>query len=371
MKIAHVQLLPLMTGVQKVSIDELVRLDNDKYKKFVICKEEGKLTEICEKNNIGVAFAPSLIREIHPISDLKSFFELYKVFKKEKFDIVHTHSAKTGLLGKLAAKAAGVPLIVHTVHGYPFPAAKSKFSKALYFLLEYLGAKLCDITICLHDDDANIAINKLKTSRSKVRVIPNGVDTEQYKPVEAVNKAKTDIKSIGMVGRLWEQKDPVTLVKAAILLAQERKDFVVNIVGGGELQSQLEELISNAQAQEQIKLLGWRSDVAELLPHFDIFVLPSRWEGMPLAILEAQSCQVPCVVTNIQGNNYLVNDDYDGKLFEVEDAEGLKKVLAELLDNPEQLKRLGKNARAKIEADYDIRNRVNIIEALYTEQLRK
>ncbi|MBB1481807.1 glycosyltransferase family 4 protein [Pseudoalteromonas sp. SG41-2] len=367
MKIAHVQLLPLMTGVQRVSFEELIRLDNQSVDRYLIYKESGELTKYAESAGIKSIFIDSLVREISLINDLKAFYRLYRLCRQEKFDVVHTHSSKTGVLGRIAAKLAGVPMVVHTVHGFSFPAAQSKFAKSLYFIMEYVGSKFSDKVICLHQDDKYIAVNQLKTKESNVCVIANGVNTDKFYP--AAGNAQNNKKVIGMVGRLWPQKDPITLAKAGVKLFSRRSDFEIRFIGGGELEVSLKEIINEAKAEQHIRLLGWKDDIAEQLREFDVFVLPSLWEGMPLAILEAQSTKLPCVVSNIQGNNHLVKDQFDGLLFEPKDVDGLVKCLEKLLDDPDFADRLATNARNKIESDFDINDRTKKVCQLYADKL--
>lgn len=368
MKIAHIQLLPMMSGVQRVSFEELIRLDDSKYERVLICKEPGELTELCIEQGIRVEYISNLVREISPLKDISAFLKLFKLLKKEKFDIVHVHSAKTGFLGRIAARLAGVRAVIYTVHGYPFPAAKTQFAKKLYFFLEYIGSKFCDKTICLHENDANITINDLKVPKNKVQIIPNGVNTQLFQP--SSKEKDKELKKVGMVGRLWEQKDPVTLVRASIELCKKRDDFEVSLIGGGEYYDQLLDEIEQAKLSNKIHLLGWKKDIPEQLKSFDIFVLPSKWEGMPLAILEAQSCALPCVVSNIPGNSDLVTDGFDGEKFEVGSVRELSEKLESLLDNPELAVKMGRNGRKKVLEHYDINRRIEVIELLYKESLK-
>ncbi|HCO1401679.1 TPA: glycosyltransferase, partial [Escherichia coli] len=151
-KIVHVQLMPLLSGVQRVSLQEIERLPKNEYEISVICKEPGPLVDGL-REDINKFYIPSLCREISLINDLRSLYLLYKNFKREKYDIVHTHSSKTGVLGRVAAKLAGVPCIIHTVHGFAFESAKRSYVRLLYRILERIGAKCSTKIICLHEDD--------------------------------------------------------------------------------------------------------------------------------------------------------------------------------------------------------------------------
>lgn len=365
-KIAHVQLLPLLTGVQRVSLDELTRLNRNDFTPYMICQQSGPMTEECEKNNIHCLYSPTLVREISPLKDLQAFWHLYRLCKKHKFDIVHTHSSKTGVIGRLAAKLAGVPMVVHTVHGYAFPAAKSKLEKNIFLAMEWLGTKCSDKVICLHDADRKIAEDALGAKASQLIVLANGVNLSKFNPPTLLQQQDIrnelglpiDATVVGMVGRLWKQKNPKALLTAAIDILKTRADVHFVFAGDGELRAELEDYANSHGVSSHIHFLGWRNDTEAVLKAFDIFVLPSLWEGMPLAILEAQATALPCIVSNIQGNNHLVYHGQNGYLFELNNNKQLVDLILSLVDNLHHRIRMGNYALNKIKHDNDIEQRV-------------
>ncbi|KOF33818.1 MULTISPECIES: glycosyltransferase family 4 protein [Vibrio] len=375
-KIAHVQLLPLLTGVQNVTISELDRLSEKHYSKTIICQSAGELTLKASKLNISTKLIPDLVREISPVKDFRALISLYKFFKKEEFDIVHTHSSKTGLLGRLAARMAGVPLVIHTVHGFPFSSAKNKIIYMFYVFMEFLGGRLSHKVICLHEIDKKICINKLKLSENKLVVLPNGVNKNIFHPSDSssLNLIRSELKLskdkiiIGMIGRLWEQKNPKALVDAALSILSNRNDVVFVLVGEGELRASLEAMSDSHS--DNIKFLGWRSDTADLLRSFDIFSLPSLWEGMPLAIIEAMATGLPCVVSNIPGNNHLIENGKNGFLFELTHSQDLVNSLLKLIDDEVLRKSMGNYSLELVNNFYDIDSRVNKINTLYINELK-
>ncbi|MDC9524637.1 glycosyltransferase family 4 protein [Pseudoalteromonas sp. Angola-30] len=377
LKVAHLQLLPLLTGVQRVTLEELERLEDSKYDKFIVCKEEGPLIEGAKNKNINFFFNENLERSISPLNDLKAFIKLYKLFKQQKFDIVHSHSSKTGVIGRVAAKLAGVPMVVHTVHGFAFPAAKGRLDKLLFFFMEWLGTKCSDKIICLHEVDKNIAVDKLGAKEKQVVILANGVDTVKFSPIDHV--AKNRLQSsfnvppnticVGMVGRLWEQKNPIVFVNAAIEILSQKKNVQFFLVGDGELRSHLEEIVEQSGFSDKVHFLGWRNDIQDILRMLDVFVLPSLWEGMPLAILEAQSSGLPSIVSNIPGNNHLVTES-DGLLFNLSEQSKLNLNIHKLIANKALRESLGRAARAKIMHKYDINLRIRNISALYSSFMK-
>jgi len=374
-KIVHLQLLPLMSGVQKVSLDELAYLDPSRYDRIAVCKCDGEFTERLRKIGVRVHLIPELERAISPKRDVQAYRALRDFFLAERPDIVHTHSSKTGILGRLAAHAARVPTIVHTVHGYAFPGESRRAIKAIFKFLEKRAGRVTDRMIVLNDTDASIARDLLGVPDRRLALLPNGVDVDTYAPATAEQRQSVrqsafgigspDHLIVGMVGRLWLQKNPQCFVRAAIRVAAQRPNASFFMIGDGEFRRELEVMIQGSGHADRIRILGWRSDVPELLRALDVMVLPSRWEGMPLAILEAMSSAVPVIASDIPGNHHLVDDGGDGRLFPLDDDEALAKALIDLIDDPAKRARFSARARAKVMARYTLASRMDKITAIY------
>ncbi|MGV1017853.1 MAG: glycosyltransferase family 4 protein [Fluviibacter phosphoraccumulans] len=374
-KIIHLQLLPLMSGVQKVSFDELVNLDPALYERIIVCKCSGELTESLEKIGVRVHLVPELQRSISPKIDLRAYFALREFFRSEKPDIVHTHSSKTGVLGRLAAHFARVPFIVHTVHGFSFPSESRKLVRLFYKFLERICGRLTDVLIVLNENDAAIASDVLGVSDNRIMLLPNGVDIDTYVPAipavrESVRLSCFGINSSGhlviaMIGRLWEQKNPQCFVRAALQVIDKRSDVSFFMIGDGEFRGELEATIQASSDPNRIRIMGWRSDVPMLLKGVDLMVLPSRWEGMPLAILEAMASGVPVIASDIPGNHHLVTTDRDGLLFAPDDSEALADALLVLIDDHEKRRVFSLKARKKVVSEYALSVRMNKIRKIY------
>ena len=374
-KIVHLQLLPLMSGVQKVSLDELAHLDPARYERIAVCKCEGEFTEQLRRIGVRVHLVPELERAISPRRDVQAYLALRDFFRAERPNIVHTHSSKTGILGRLAAKAAKVPTIVHTVHGYAFPGESRQAIKAIFKFLERKAGQVTDRMIVLNDTDKAIARDLLGVPESRLTLLPNGVDVDAYAPASPERRAAlragefgvhdADHVIVGMIGRLWLQKNPQCFVRAAIRVTALRPNVSFFMIGDGEFRAELEAAIQASGDAQRIRILGWRSDVPELLKALDVMVLPSRWEGMPLAILEAMSSAVPVVASDIPGNHHLVEDGSDGRLFPLDDDEALAAALIDLVDDPGRRARFSAQARAKVLARYTLSARMDKITAIY------
>lgn len=377
-KIVHVQLLPLLSGVQRVSLQEFLLLNSDRYEKILICKEPGDLTKESEKVGVKCFYVPSLVRNISPFKDFKSFINLLSLFKYIKADIVHTHSAKTGVLGRIAAKLAGVPIVIHTVHGFSFESTNNKAISFVYKFVEFVSAFFSDRIICLHNEDKKKCINILKVPKEKICILPNGVDLDKFHPVEEKQKillrANFNLQHASliftMVGRLWDQKNPLLLVQAAqkYLRCNSESNDVFILVGDGDLRIKIEELAAKEINAGKIILLGWRNDIAEILSLSDVFILPSKWEGMPLAILEAQAAGLPCIASDIAGNKSLIKDNINGILFKNDSVNSLLTKI-KLMSLADERKRISHNAMDIVKKDHCIQSRIKEIESLYESLL--
>jgi glycosyltransferase involved in cell wall biosynthesis len=379
-RLVHLQLLPLMTGVQKVTLEEFQFLDRSKFEPALICKEAGALPTAVEELGMLSHFASRLVRPISPHQDVSAGLQLYKLLKRLAPDILSTHSSKTGILGRIAGHFSGVPVVIHTVHGYAFPFASSWLARWTYFLVEYLGGKFGDAFVVLNESDRRIAIETLRIPKEKVYLIPNGVGVKGFAKSTDGRRTRIrrehfgiiddDVLCVGMVGRLWRQKNPACLLRAALrVLKQTDKHVHFFFIGDGELRSGLEEAISNQGLQAQIHMLGWRQDVAELLSGLDIFVLPSRWEGMPLSILEAMASSLPVIASDISGNNDLVTHGVDGILFDSDNDEQLAQGIMSLVSSAGMRDEMGVNARNKVVGGYQIHDRVECMSDIYLSLL--
>ena len=379
-RLAHLQLLPLITGVQKVTLEEFQFLDRSNFEPVLICKEEGALTIAVEQLGLSAHYAPSLVRPISPHRDISAGLQLFGLLKRLAPDVLHTHSSKTGILGRIAGRLCGVPVVIHTVHGYAFPYATSWLARSIYFLMEYLGGKLGDAFVILNESDRQIAINKLHIPENKVHLIPNGVDVNCFAKStgwqrtqirrENFNLSDDDVLCVGMVGRLWRQKNPTCLLRAALrVLKQTDKRVQFFFIGDGELRSELEQVISVHGLQSQIQVLGWRQDVTALLSGLDIFVLPSRWEGMPLAVLEAMASSLPVIASDISGNRDLVSHGVNGILFESDDDEQLARGIMSLMNAEGMRDEMGVTSRIRVLEHHQIHDRVERMTELYLSLL--
>lgn len=329
-KVAHIQILPILSGGQRVILDILDALPNQDYRKYVVTRSGGPLVEAVRKKGYTHIAANFLFRKINPW-DILAFFQLFFIFRKYKFDVVHTHASKTGIIGRLAAKLAGVPVIYHTVHGFSFHPYQNKFLNIFYQFAEKIAAKFSDKIVFVNNYERQLAIRKKILRPSQAITIYNGVrvavDLKQNKP--------DDLKDFFVVGstlRFEPQKNIINTVKVAILTAKLNPRLKFVFVGEGFLLAKAKQLVSKNRLEHRVIFPGWQNDISAWLRSFDAFLLFSKWEGLPLSILEAMAYGLPIIASDIKGNNELV-DECNGALVPVNSIDKLVQLLRKLPEN--------------------------------------
>jgi glycosyltransferase involved in cell wall biosynthesis len=323
---------------------------------------------------IGIVNLDVIRRATRPLWDLRAVLRLTRFLRSHPYTIVHTHTSKGGLVGRLAAALAGIPVIVHTVHGFAFHEMSSFAARLLYSTIERLSAHWCDGIACVsrfHRDWAS----QLGIGRpGQVLAIPNGLapDRVQIKTSRAETRATLGLApaewSILATGRLAEQKGFAYLIRAAAILRDRlARPFHVLIAGEGELRGPLEELTRALGLSRQVTFLGFRRDVGDLLAAADLVVLPSLWEGLSIALLEAMAAGKPIVTTRIGSNLEVIIDEESGLLVDPADAEQLAQAIIRCVSDPTLCESLGKKAAQRFSAEYTHQQMLESYMNLYRE----
>lgn len=332
------------------------------------------------KSGAKCHFASILQRGINPFNDYAAYQQVTRLLRQIKPDIVHTHSSKPGIIGRFAARRAGVPVVVHTVQGFSFPATSKWLTKEFFEKLEYMAGKRCDAVICVNQSDFEFTATFLRVPKEKVFLIHNGVALDAYRPAETNDvKQKMRKELLGFderplvmsVGRLWEQKNPELFIRAACQLLREGIDANFAIAGDGPLDDSLNRIIREANSQDRVHLLGWRSDISGILPLADVFLLSSNWEGMPLVLLEANACAVPAIATDIPGSRDVIRDGETGLLARPNDQADLAGKIRYLIENPDVRQQMADRCRDHVSRLHDINSRQKKLVALYFELLKR
>ena len=324
-------------------------------------------------NGVKIVQIPSLVRRISPVNDVRTLFDLVRIIKTEKPDVVHTHTSKAGILGRLAAIIARVPLLVHTPHGHVFVGHFGPMLSKIFLWVERLFAFLTDRVVVLTEGESRDYTDFNVYPRDKHVKIHSGVDIEKFKQnsVNAVEKKRSlglDQNGfvVGFIGWLLPIKGPMHLLMAMESVWQNCDDAVLVYIGKGELDVDLRAEAMKISANGRINFLGWRDDVHEIMPVFDIFVLPSLNEGMGRVLVEAMAAGKPIVASNVGGIPDLVQHEYNGLLVPPGDEKALAAAIMELIKDPGKAKAMGQRGRERCH-QFSLESMIDKLDQLYME----
>lgn len=307
-------------------------------------------------------------RKISPFSDLVSLFNLILFFKKEKFDIVCTHTPKAGLLGQLASKMSGVPITANTIFGYYFNETTAPLKRKFFVMIEKIAGTYSDIIFFRNKEDFDTAEKEDIAKKALKIYIGDGIDVTRFNKnrfsEEFINNKKKDLKIssdkiiVGIVARLVKEKGYLELFSAFKEVVQKFPNALLLIVGGTDFDKKdriAPSIIKDFGIEKNVLYLGERTDVDELYAIMDIFVLPSWREGFPHSVMEAAAMSLPVIATNIRGCRDAVDDKKTGILVPAKNCQELSRALSYLISNPKVVKEMGGRARQKAEKKFDER----------------
>ena len=303
-----------------------------------------------------------LIKAINPIRDLKAFFALWRLMRRERFDIVHVHMTKAGILGRLAAKLTGARAVLMTGHGwsghlehyFTHPAAK----KGFYLIEWFWGRFFTDGLILLTRGDFDAIQGKNMYPKTRLFLVPNGIDASDLErathpvPIREELSFHPSDKIVIMVGRICKVKATWVYAQAAVKVQESRNDVKFLLIGEGPEAETVRQITSKAGAKGSFHMLGLRRDVPAIMKEADIFVLTSITEGMAMTLLEAMALGLPVVATDIPGNRTLVKNGETGLLVRVNDPAAVADSLIKLLDDARLRRSLGSNAKKFIRENF-------------------
>jgi glycosyltransferase involved in cell wall biosynthesis len=306
---------------------------------------------LCLDDEVERRFAEAGCRTVrspfwfHPINplDVLPFVQLWRLCRREKFDLVATHTSKGGFLGRLAARAAGAPHIVHHAHGFAFRDTQPRWIQRCYIALERLAARACDLIVSVSEDHRQAGLREKIAPPEKIATVQNGIDVAAfYRPP----KPETSEIVIGVASRLAPKKGIGDLIDAFPAIHAAHPGTRLVLVGDGPARAELEARARRTGLSERIEFTGFRENIPEILASFDIAVQPSISEGLSISVLEAMAAGKPLVVCDIVGNRELITDGVNGLLVPPGDPSALARAIASLLDNPIRAQALAARAHA-------------------------
>lgn len=360
-----------IAGAGGVALRGVLPLDPDRYNVTIITGEGGRLTDRAEAAGLRVIIEPSLVSPLSPRDDRTALRKLTELCRVGRYDVVHTHSTKAGALGRLAAHRAEVPLIVHTYHGFPFHEFQNPLRKAAYIAVERRLARITDVVLAIGSGVATEALRRGLATPSHLRTIAPVVEAltvpntaESRAAARALLGLDDETPTVGTVGRIDYQKAPEHLI-AAIAQLRHRNAIAVWI-GSGPGLAEAQHLVRRAGLAGRFVFAGERSDVASLLPAFDVFAMASRYEGLPCAVVEAMRCGVAVVATAVNSVPDLVVPGETGVLVPPGRPRLLSAAIDGVLDDPWAAGRMVGKARVAAGGDFDAERLAAVLDQVYS-----
>jgi glycosyltransferase involved in cell wall biosynthesis len=334
------------------------------------------LQRAVKQHGLGLITLDVIRRKIRPLWDLTGLIRLSDFLRREHYGIVHTHTSKGGFVGRLAARLAGVPVIVHTAHGFAFHERTRPGVRLFYSTLERIASRWCDRIVSVSEFHRQWALELGICHPPKILAIPNGIAalaSPEVVPADLRGElgVSEDELLILSMARLAPDKGLEYLIEAAALLLRSEKQFRIVIAGDGEVRVRLEELAFNLGVSDRVSLLGFREDVSDLLAACDLVVLPSLREGLSIALLEAMAAGKPIVATSIGSHRELASQAEIAQLVPPADAPALCEAILRLTQNPARMARLGAKAQVLFESQYTEQRMLNTYRQLYFDLLQE
>jgi glycosyltransferase involved in cell wall biosynthesis len=352
-------------------------MDRSKFSFTVACLSEGSREFAEELSRIPdvQTFNLDMNRyRIDPLSDAKVFCQLAKRIRNGRYDLIHAHASKPGYLARAASVGSGIP-VLYSPHGFSFHKGVNRIKAAFYVFLEFLAVPFTRLIITVSNGERELANKYHIGSDSLFVVIHTGIDPRPYRMPVNRSQIKTELGIpetalvIGSVGRLNNQKAPLDFVRMAEIVHRSCPDIHYIWVGSGPLEADVRTLVQELNLETKMHLLGQRQDVPALLNCMDCLVLPSRWEGFPLVVLEALAANVPVVATDISGTREAIKHGWNGWLAPTGDSDAMAKFAIDILENPETAALFRENGCQRIDEEFSPRLMFSALEAVYLDVL--
>ena len=361
-RVAHVTTVDL--SLRYLLLNQLQRIQGEGYEVFAI-SADGSDVPVVEATGIR-HFAVPMTRRITPLADLRCLWALVRIMRRERFDLVHTHTPKAGLLGQLAARIAGVSIVANTLHGFYFHDDMKPVPRRFYIWMERVAAKCSDTILSQNREDMATAIAEGIASPEQLKWLGNGIDVARFDRRSISENSLEDLRReinidpnapvIGFVGRLVEEKGILDLLQAAKTVTESIPTAQFLIVGPYDEEKPdalRPEIAERYGVSANCRFVGMRDDMPELYALMDVLVLPSYREGFPRAPMEASAMGVPALVTDIRGCREAVEHGENGLRFPVGDSDALARALVELLGDEARRAEMGVAGRRMAEHRFD------------------
>ncbi len=376
LKVLHlITTLPRLSGAADNTRYTVNLLDRDRYDVHLACGpaefDGSRLSP-----QVAVTVIESLVRPVELTADLQAFRSICRLLRRNRYDIVHTHNAKAGVLGRLAATVTGIPIVVHTAHSISFAASSSSVTNSLYWLADWACAPLCEKIITVSSLNTDRYLKACIGRPDQYVTIYSGVEISKYLDRSQRDMCRSELgiadgaTLVAWIGRLNRQKDPVTFVRAAKLLAARFPAMQFVIVGddpvGQSLEDEVRTVVRSLSLVSKVRLLGYRPDVYRILAAADLVMHTSLYEGLGRSVIEAMLAGTPLVATAVDGvREAVISGDRGGLLVPSRNPEALAEAATRLVTDREFAARLAETGRTWARRHFDVLDMVTAIDDLY------
>ncbi|MDP3778476.1 MAG: glycosyltransferase family 4 protein [bacterium] len=367
-------------GAQKYIYDIAIHLPADRFDIAVVAGASGPLFVRLQESRIRTISVPSLGRDISPINELKSFFNLARIFINEKPDIIHLNSSKMGAMGAAAAFVSKLltlnfkPRVVFTVHGWGFREDRNMAQRAAIFAVSWISSRFHNHVITINTADHKDS--KTFIPHKRISLIPLGISIPAFLPRKQAReffskKSGTPINEdtllLGVTAELNKNKGLTHLIDAISRLPASEADVRCIIMGEGEERARLTQQIKTLDLENRVVLTGFVTDAYRYLPAFDLFVLPSVKEGLPYAMMEAMNAKLPIIASRVGGIPDLIAHETSGLLTPAKDSLTLAAHISRLIASPEERQTLAARAQETVTSRYSLERMITQTVNLYDQ----
>jgi len=376
-KLKIAQVATCDSAIRFLLTDQIRALEQLGHEVVAVCAP-GSWVESLREEGIWVETV-QMTRELDPIHDCLAFLDLVRCFRRHRFDVVHTHTPKAGLLGPIAAKVAGVPVVVHTIHGLLFHDCMPFWRRWLFWLPEKITSTFSNFLLSQSKEDISAAAKSRLCSPAKILYLGNGIDVSKFTAAQTDDQRLLTRKEIGIkdtdvlvgtVGRLVYEKGFGELFAAATQLTGRHKDIKFVIIGPEE-NDQRDAVprreIDALSRTGSVVFLNWRNDLSRWYAAMDLFVLPSHREGVPRACMEAAATGLPVITTDVRGCREVVKPNETGILVPLRDLKALVAAIESLIYDSNRRNQFGSEGQRHILKNFDHRQVLERLRAFYLQ----
>ena len=340
---------------------------------------EGELLKNVEMPPFRIVEIPEMVRELSPLKDYQALRRLRAFFREEKFDVVHTHSSKAGIIGRIAARQAGVPVVVHTVHGQAFHAYEKPWKKLLYITAERIAAKYCDKIYAVAQAMIDQCVEAKVAPREKYMVVYSGMDTAAFVNAKRDMELRKNLgipenaRVIATVARLFPMKGYEEMLPAAERLVKEFPDLHFLPVGDGPMYDELQKEIAARQMSDRFHFAGLvpPHKVCDYIAQADLLWHLSLHEGLPRAVVQALAVGIPAIGYKLDGTPEVVLNGETGYVTAPRDVDAVVKYSHELLSDSSLRQKMGEKGRALVVERFAWKRMADILEEEFLKLLEE